>query len=679
MPAFKLAETDTLNWRSEVSFPQLKPLRFAHAFEVALNTENSGEWFEAENGWLLWQLTIRSPGAKSLNLIFNSFDLPPETRLFVFNGSGILGAFTESNNKPGGKFAITPLAGDEIVVQFEQKNVKRKNPFSIVKVNHDYLGIIEKSERRPMGRLAGACNIDVKCPLGEAWQKVKNSVCRLIVDGNELCTGVLLNNTAENQKPYVLSASHCYDHEVYAETTVYSFNYESPFCAPLDGDPSNTISGAVMKAQFDSLDFALTQLSVVPPPEFRPYFAGWDRTSGMPSSTVTIHHPAGDIKKLAVDEDTPEIVSFPGAYVENAFFEIGRWEAGVTEAGSSGGPLFNSEQNMVAILTGGYADCDNPELDYFSRLALSWDYKSDSSMQLKHWLDPLNTNVTKLAGKQFNTEDNLCRAFTNLNESDGYELVQLMEGNSFSGYWGGSNSAGITEIMERFTISGNEKLAGVSFGVGMVKSNPLDGPSEITLKVYNGNSEPEELIYSQTMAIGDMVEDAMNYIAFSDEVAPADTFFVGFELSGMQPADSFAVYQSVRPDYTTNACWIRLDGNWKSFTDASDTNTGLTNIFELVACNLDDFSADTQQVNNNELLLYPNPVSSSFTLITGQAITQNSVFMYDLLGRQVKFTMHKINSQKAVINLSGNISGVYFLQFRHKKGTVTKKISYVPQ
>ena len=72
----------------------------------------------------------------------------------------------------------------------------------------------------------------------------------------------------------------------YAETTIYTFNYESPYCAPLDGDPSNSISGAVMKAKYDSMDFALTELSLVPPPEYRPYYAGWNNTGSLSDGVI---------------------------------------------------------------------------------------------------------------------------------------------------------------------------------------------------------------------------------------------------------------------------------------------------------------------------------------------------------------------------------------------------------
>ncbi len=132
---------------------------------------------------------------------------------------------------------------------------------SFKSVNHDFVGILKYDERRPLNKTAGTCNIDINCLEGEDMRDVKDAVCRLIVNGREVCTGALVNNTLERRQSLT-----SFLHLIvttggnYAETTVYTFNYESPYCAPLDGDPSRSISGAIMKAKYDSLDFALTEL-----------------------------------------------------------------------------------------------------------------------------------------------------------------------------------------------------------------------------------------------------------------------------------------------------------------------------------------------------------------------------------------------------------------------------------
>jgi len=682
MPAFDFELLKKSAVVEQTDSNKLKPFKFAHAFDVSLTPANSGEWFVAENDIYCWKLKIRSKGAKSINLIFDHFELPNNARLFIYNEkeNSVLGAFSSANNKSSGKFAVSPIAGDEITVQYEipSKHLN-DNHFEIIRVNHDFIGILKSDDRRPLGKTAGACNIDVNCELGYEWSEVKNSVCRMIVNGVELCSGALINNTAENQKPYILSAAHCYDKWEYAETTVYAFNYESPFCAPLDGDPTNSVSGALMKAQFDSLDFSLAELSLVPPPDFRPYFAGWERSVVLPDSTVCIHHPQGDIKKISMDEDAPVISDFDKPYTKNGFLKILRWDAGVTEAGSSGGPLLNMDKNIIGTLTGGAAYCDNPINDYFERFALSWNLNSDSAKQLKYWLDPLNTDTQTLAGKQFYKDEQLCGAFTNLNYDDKYELVTIDMTGPFAGYWGGTNSADITEFAEQFSISGNEQLSGISLGVGIIKTANSNSNSEITIKVYNGGKLPETLVYSKNILIKDLVEDAMNFIGFDEIIEPADTFFVGFELSNMLPLDSFVVYQSKRPANTENFFYFKDNNSWNNFKEISSGYNSIVNVFELVACNIDDSPSDTPIVDSPvEILVFPNPSNGILTLVAGKEIATENVSVVNLIGQNVSYKLSRINERKVEIDLAGNVPGIYFVRFNNGSNFVSKKVSFVP-
>ena len=102
----------------------------------------------------------------------------------------------------------------------------------------------------------------------------------------------------------------------------------------------------------------------------------------------------GDIKKISHDADTPVISDYTSSrsYTQNGFLKIESWEEGVTEAGSSGGPLFDNNKNVLGTLTGGDSDCKKPKgSDYYSRISLTWDYRTDTTKQLKYWLDPIKS------------------------------------------------------------------------------------------------------------------------------------------------------------------------------------------------------------------------------------------------------------------------------------------------
>jgi hypothetical protein len=546
-------------------------------------------------------------------------------------------------------------------------------------VNHDFVGILKFSDRRPMGITAGSCNIDVNCIEGEEWKDLKDAVCRIIVNGREICTGTLLNNTREDQRPFVISAAHCYNLLKYAETSVFTFNYESPYCAPLDGDPSNSVSGAVMKAFSDSLDFSLVELSLIPPPEFRPYYAGWDKRSTLPDSSTSIHHPQGDIKKMAYDSDSPVYSNFASDYTPNGFLKILRWNGGVTEAGSSGGPLFNPQKKLVGTLTGGQATCNNPVNDYYSRFDMAWEYKPDSARQLKYWLDPEGTNSGSIDGKRFYENENLCGTFTNLEDFDTHQNVILTSGGSFSGYWGGTNSVGITDFAERYILSGAENLYGVSLGIGKIDLSSQGTESEIRVNVYNGTDSPDLLIHSEPVKIKNLVADAMNFIGFTDEVVPSDTFFVGFELSNLQPQDTFVVYQSLREADKINFFWFKQGGLWYDFKSENTANSSMANVFELLACNVSGLVPEPYLVEDSmDLLIYPNPAPSIFNFEAGQDFIPDDISIFNLIGQQVQANMLVVNSRKIKIDLSGNMSGVYFVRLKTAKGMISGKVSYFP-
>ncbi len=661
---------------------RLKPFRFAEAINVNLSTSNSGIWTTAIDGSQVWILKIRSEGAFSLNLIFDEFKLPEDARLFIYNKNQktVLGAFTSMYNKESGKFATLPVAGDEITVQYEiPGNEQQGHDFEIIRVNHDFAGILKDNERRPFyPTIAGSCNVDVNCDLGEKWADLRDAVCRMYVDGRELCSGTLINNVAQDQKPYIISAAHCYDNWDDALTTVYSFNYESPYCAPLDGDPSNAISGAVMKAHFDSLDFALAELDFVPPPQFRPYYVGWNNSGLMSDTSVTIHHPWGDIKKISIDYEKPTFSDFNSHYVKNAFLKIAYWDIGVTESGSSGGGLFNNEKLLIGTLTGGVATCSNPVRDYFERFDMAWDYRSETTKQLKCWLDPENTGTSVLRGRRFYENEDLCGAFTNLVDTDSHQLVSLTSNDTIAGYWGGSNSVGITEFMEKFSMDGSELLQGISLGVGKLDVDNL--ASEITVKVYNGGSLPQTLIYSENYKLNQMAENAMNYLGFSQSVQPGESFFIGFELSNLSSKDSFAVYQALRASDQENTFFYKKGNLWYNYKIANPANS-MVNVFELVACNISDdgTATDSQLVDNPlEIMVYPNPANSAFFLEAGTEISIENISVFDILGRAVKVNFSNLLARKVQIDLSGNVPGVYFVRFNNGKNFVTQKVSYVP-
>lgn len=232
----------------------------------------------------------------------------------------------------------------------------------------------------------------------------------------------MLNNTAYDGDPLLLTAQHCIDRQYIAESSIFAFSYESPACFGSDGSVDMSISGADLLSTGDSIDYSLVRLSLPPQDSFDVFYAGWDLTDSPAGPSTTIHHPEGDVKKISFDYQAPEATvdraQIPPQFwdlLSFSFWWIKQWDEGSTEPGSSGSPLFTPSKQVVGVLSFGTAKCgdsiaydwetdrviyskeENVD-DYYTRLGVAWDYSSDSEKSLKAWLDPTASGVTSLKG-----------------------------------------------------------------------------------------------------------------------------------------------------------------------------------------------------------------------------------------------------------------------------------------
>lgn len=392
----------------------LKNQRFATEIQVSIRPGQTGTWEEYGDGTLVWRLGLRGRGAKALGLEFSRYRLEPGVRLYIYDPdrSHVLGAYTDRNNKSNGSLPVSFLTGDELILQMEiPPRCADYGELLLGFVRWAYLPVIgAKSVNDKNFGLSGSCNVDINCPLGADWQVQKNAVVRLIT-AKEKCTGVLVNNTRQDSTAYVYTAAHCVFEDNQYQNPIFYFRYESPWCDGPDGSTQFSISGATLIAtgdtlennrDADSLDFALLKLSVPPEADFQPYLAGWNRSSTPALHTTAIHHPSGDVKKIAIDEDPPlqnsQFILSLKELNRHSFWKIAQWDVATTEPGSSGCPLFDQNQLLVGTLTGGDATCSSPFNDYFTRFDYVWDYYPEPWKQLRHWLDPNDTGVMTLGG-----------------------------------------------------------------------------------------------------------------------------------------------------------------------------------------------------------------------------------------------------------------------------------------
>ncbi|MBM3405547.1 MAG: T9SS type A sorting domain-containing protein [Bacteroidetes bacterium] len=397
------------------------PYRFGISIPAPIDLIQAGQWDESD-GKMVCRYRVVAPGAKAISLCFDDFHLPQGGTLFIYTPdySSVAGAYSFNNNHSSGVFSTRLFPGEEVVVEYVQGRVQGQVQvrgegggvrLGLSEVVYAYRGVEFLTDQKG----SGACEVNINCPEGVNWQEEKRGVVKIHIKkgfNNLWCSGSLVNNTAQDRKPYVLTADHCGSTASASDLLqwVFYFNYESTQCQTNTGIPFQTMNGAKKVAQggnsgWDGSDFYLVLLNGGIPDLYQPYYIGWDRRDTAIQNGVGIHHPSGDVKKIST-YTTPLVSSQWLGGGQWSHWQV-IWSAtqsghGVTEGGSSGSPIFNPQGQIVGTLTGGEAGCDTASLnlpDYYGKFSWSWESNgTDSTAQLKPWLDPVNSGVWRIDG-----------------------------------------------------------------------------------------------------------------------------------------------------------------------------------------------------------------------------------------------------------------------------------------
>ncbi len=369
-------------------------------------------------------LAVNSPGATFVSLHFSDFQLPEGAEMFFYDQTGdvVLGSFVAEDVKEDGSFYTQSIPGSVIYVEYNVPAGVDPGTLHIDRICHGYKDIFrsiatmyedqEESMKGQLGEAEGDCHINVVCSEGDDWRDQIRSVVAIELSTNYaayMCSGAVINNTNQDRTPYVLSAYHCQDLNGLRQITTY-FLYESRKCNTNSGTSiAKSITGYTTRAKakyadLQGSDFFLYQLTSSIPDSYKPYYAGWDRSSVTPTAGACIHHPGGDCKKISFPSVVQKGTSSYNRYLIVSWY-TGSQNKGVTEQGSSGSPLFNAEKRIIGQLYAGSSACNNMSgTDLYGRVYTSWNGGGTNETSLKSWLDPNNTGVSTLDGLNFEDE-----------------------------------------------------------------------------------------------------------------------------------------------------------------------------------------------------------------------------------------------------------------------------------
>ena len=375
-----------------------KPFRLAAPIEVDLDIARLTQW-TSDAEFAYGKFTIELEGALSSSISFDNFYLPQNTELYVYNRNGemITGPVTEKENNPNKIWGSWVYQGNFIAIEI-------KTPLSTLNtlllhsnnIAYGYKEVYKSIKTGGFGT-SGACNINVICPLGNGWEAERNSVSLILSStGAEFCSGSLVMNTCGTNRPFYLTANHCFNADPNAAGWRFAFQAWSTTC-PNPGVNTNGLvfNGSTLRARNAATDFCLLELNSTPPSNSGLHYAGWTRTTSAALNATAIHHPSGDVMKISRANLPVSVASYAGT--TNQHWRA-NWSAQnngsgsivtpVTEGGSSGSPLFDQNHRIVGQLHGGPSFCGGTQLwDFYGRFDLSWTGAGTDATRLSTWLD----------------------------------------------------------------------------------------------------------------------------------------------------------------------------------------------------------------------------------------------------------------------------------------------------
>jgi len=368
----------------------------------------------AEGEWS-WTQTFTMTGATGLGLFVDELALPEGGRLLLTNEHGVQGPFTQADAGVKGRLFTDFLPGESVRLTYRGP-LPETTPFHVWRVDHVYRPDRWKSPLDKGFEDSNECQVNAGCTDGQGWEDERSGTGRInivVAEGVGFCSGNLVNNTARDGRPFLLTGFHCMD----GFTPLYDlwsvdFDYAGADCDDPAVEPVPTrYVGVEFRAGWQATDFMLLEILDDDFVTEDHYFAGWDRSAGdVAAPVIHFHHPFGDVQKLGVSDGdgapilTNHINWNSGVVTPPSHHFVMDYAVGDYMIGSSGSCYFDADHRIIGTLNGGKSRCPGISEAFIGRFHLSWDTGTADSTNLRFWLDPLGGNPTTLDGETLMTK-----------------------------------------------------------------------------------------------------------------------------------------------------------------------------------------------------------------------------------------------------------------------------------
>ena len=340
-------------------------------------------------GTSIWGTRVTIRGAGGVRLHLTDVHLPPGTKLWSYGTEGNPVAFGLELLGSGGDLWAPMTFGETSYLDVEVPPSGTPGGFSIV----------EAAEMRPLAATTEPpCATDAVCvapakfsPIGEAMSAVAVLIFQINSTMFGQCTGTLLNDTAQDGVPYLLTANHCISTQDEATSLTAYWDYHAPTCGgavPSLGSVP-TSSGATLLANSTRSDFSFLRLNAVPPGRA---YMGWNSsTSAVPKGTtlyrVSCPASTADVDTVLQQQWSDYATPFPTSGCLGTNFINSMLTSGYAFEGSSGSATMLASGEVVGQLYGSCSNVSDPctQPDNTIDGAFSATYPS-----VAQWLSPAN-------------------------------------------------------------------------------------------------------------------------------------------------------------------------------------------------------------------------------------------------------------------------------------------------
>ena len=335
--------------------------RFAVNIPHPISSAEQGRWTDT-GSTSTWTYEARIPTAISMSLHASRLALPPSAVLTVAAGS-TRATYRARDISRGGLWS-RPLIGDtlEISVSVETSEASQVE-LQIDSLQAGYRGLGGTVADHPHYRrittsqtdTPAACTQNYACNATSANQGPAHATVAVLIGNQYQCTGTLLNNTRGDGTPYILTARHCQTGKLgggdpgTAASVVIYWDAVTPCGQTLQSFYSDQVTQSGAVTVVEQQDAWLIKLDSLPVATDA-YYAGWDATGGTFTGGYSIHHSLGDDKQY-VSWYGQAVLQHLSAATLQVGYNSTFWglvnELGNVGAGSSGGPLFDPNNNVV--------------------------------------------------------------------------------------------------------------------------------------------------------------------------------------------------------------------------------------------------------------------------------------------------------------------------------------------